>query len=840
MTSSDTIAAVTNFERDSMISDLAANVSITDGNDLQGSHRDEVSIPFPSDIPVDTRHSLQQYNSLVKSHSQALMLDRAMEAQNLKGAIEELASGLMVRLDRGDAHHQLILRALQAADERQVDMLSKLDEAKKARHEALAQLKVANERLVRVDKKQDMVLDRLVIIQNRVKAVLTQTYELHEYPIPRLFIVLPKTPRRRDNIVRPFSKQFRLYFLCECGKHTMVEGRNIPHEIHMAKHEGYDLDRPTEFFEKYGSYVVTVMQMIRYGLTVAGIIVPALTNFKLAEGLEIAEKGLEFTNQTFSTIMDETISYIEEQKGRDKGGIDALEERTTLDKQEILEGAELRQLATYLAVKDEERVLGNLYRIVTLEGHVKWVCQEHYSENYQQANIQKLIDMIEVNSGLIDQKEGNVSIILQSRVTAQQFYAALTAARGIQKLTITLQWDATHDDLRAFKDAITKANILSLSMNGKWLKGPSTDIINRGRRFDPLLELMCNGRIQSLALHDFHDFYKRISAPPPTAASSRIRALLIESDADMMLLGLDMTAKKRINTILRCCPLLTELTLQGLHVAAHFTHVLEAVSDSEHLRRLRMASQGFSVFVGLSEGRVEAMEADVEKQHFLLNDRISFLQKGCVFKLGPTNYDDVTKLIFDSLDGLNIRNALHLHPANRHHRNQTAENDNLLTASDLGRQLHLNRLLKAPFLDLRTVILRYLIVPCGIYFSEKEAASFQEFISKYAMHVSHAHADAADVMFSGEFRLFRDEYHHDDWTLLIDNNSGMYATKKEKLFMVKKVFEHHFPDLVVVALDREDPYLKEIRSETKRIEAEVAAQQKQRFQLFSSMSSQNE
>src|SRR5690349_10609612 len=40
---------------------------------------------------------------------------------------------------------------------------------------------------------QQQTLDRLALIQNRVQAILVQNYELHEYPIPRLFIVLPKT-----------------------------------------------------------------------------------------------------------------------------------------------------------------------------------------------------------------------------------------------------------------------------------------------------------------------------------------------------------------------------------------------------------------------------------------------------------------------------------------------------------------------------------------------------------------------------------------------------------------------------------------------------------------------
>ncbi|KAG0195242.1 hypothetical protein BGX31_006552, partial [Mortierella sp. GBA43] len=100
---------------------------------------------------------------------------------------------------------------------------------------------------------QKVSLDRLAIIQSRVQAVVTQTYELHEYPIPRLFIVLPKSTGVFDKIKNPFVNHFRLYFLCECGSHTMSENSKTQHEIHFAKHEGYDLEKPNEFFERYGS-----------------------------------------------------------------------------------------------------------------------------------------------------------------------------------------------------------------------------------------------------------------------------------------------------------------------------------------------------------------------------------------------------------------------------------------------------------------------------------------------------------------------------------------------------------------------------------------------------------
>ncbi|KAG0196957.1 hypothetical protein BGX31_005100, partial [Mortierella sp. GBA43] len=59
---------------------------------------------------------------------------------------------------------------------------------------------------------QIQALDQLALLQNRVQALMTQTYELHEYPIPRLFVVLPQDTSSW-NPVDIVSNKFRLYFL---------------------------------------------------------------------------------------------------------------------------------------------------------------------------------------------------------------------------------------------------------------------------------------------------------------------------------------------------------------------------------------------------------------------------------------------------------------------------------------------------------------------------------------------------------------------------------------------------------------------------------------------------
>ncbi|KAF8932520.1 hypothetical protein BGZ58_007008, partial [Dissophora ornata] len=88
----------------------------------------------------------------------------------------------------------------------------------------------------------------LILIQSKTEAILTQNYELLEYTIPRLFIVLPETSISWDPTTMLHTK-FRLHFICECGEHTKSSRSEIPHHLHLANHEGYVVNKPTEFFE---------------------------------------------------------------------------------------------------------------------------------------------------------------------------------------------------------------------------------------------------------------------------------------------------------------------------------------------------------------------------------------------------------------------------------------------------------------------------------------------------------------------------------------------------------------------------------------------------------------
>ncbi|KAF9988490.1 hypothetical protein BGZ75_009264 [Mortierella antarctica] len=332
---------------------------------------------------------------------------------------------------------------------------------------------------------QKQTLDRLATIQSRIQAVFTETQELYQYPIPRLFIVLPRSTRYNDKAL--LAKKFRLYFLCECGEHRNVNGTKSQHKIHLAKHEGYELENPVGFLET--------------SLGAVGI------------GDKPAKSPFE------------------------------------LDQQEAFEGVDLRLLESYLRIPDRGRTLGNLYRIVTLEGGI-----------------------VEINGGSYNPAEGLVHIKLMSKTLARQFYEVLAKAQRVQER-------------------------------------PARDFLNSGRRFNPLVDLMSSGQVQSLDLKNFSAFYERIGTFP-LVKTPLLRALRINTD---IVFGSSTKKgeKSLLTSLLQNRQSLDKLTLHCVDIAKVFDFITGAIPSHRTINflRLRSSSAGCTLMLDISKGAVCTMTA---------------------------------------------------------------------------------------------------------------------------------------------------------------------------------------------------------------------------------------
>ncbi|KAG0278930.1 hypothetical protein BGZ96_002145, partial [Linnemannia gamsii] len=293
---------------------------------------------------------------------------------------------------------------------------------------------------------QKQINNRLILIQSKTEAILTQQLELTEYKIPRLFIVLPDELAKYDP-GNWFRTKFRLHFICECGKHTEAINSKVPHHLHLAKHEGYLIRQPTEFFKKYGPFLLLMLELIKCGTSIAGFVVPALASLKIVE-LSVKQSVELVTAKINYSLKCIDNQLVKVQASSPGDSIDT-ELRAAMTQQDLtnylsdvegLEGVELRQLESFLKTSSKEKLFGNLYRMTTSEGHVKWVCHDHHHDGYQEKYTQKLRDVVKLAKGEFDEQLGRITIALTSSFAATEFYNAVRKAKGVLELIMDWDW----------------------------------------------------------------------------------------------------------------------------------------------------------------------------------------------------------------------------------------------------------------------------------------------------------------------------------------------------------------------------------------------------------------
>lgn len=463
---------------------------------------------------------------------------------------------------------------------------------------------------------QKEALNRIALIQSKADAIMTHSYELYECPIPRLFIVLPKedttkTEKQDRGIKNQSTRTFKLHFHCECGDHAKtVDGQatnaNLKHEIHIARHEGYDIERPTEFFDKYGSYILTLLQMLKYGVAIAGVTVPPLSRLQIVDSLENDAEDIDRIFKDIGTSIESSIAYIEGLTGSQSQPSspepDMSANSLTPVGPETLEAADFCQLDSFLNTENDGRVLGNLYRTVTAEGHAKWVCFDHHRENNKANAPQDFRNAVNEVGGEYREATGSVTVSLESPTIAKKFYKALSLSRVVQELDITLCWYFSMQDLCELRDAIKSTTTFHVRLDGKNGDSLPPDTLNNGRRFEPVLQMLSGGNLRKFELTGWEEFLGSISNIPAPLSVRELRIDVCSHEEWS-------EHASRFVEILQASPLLTKL---NMHVAKGFKAVLDPLVAS--LERCKL-SQGLMLVVRdlpNKETNLELSEASVE------------------------------------------------------------------------------------------------------------------------------------------------------------------------------------------------------------------------------------
>ncbi|CAF0853694.1 unnamed protein product [Adineta steineri] len=140
-----------------------------------------------------------------------------------------------------------------------------------------------------------------------------------------------------------------------------------PNKMHVAPHSGYSIKKTKKFIIKYGPYLRTTLQIVQVLSKRGSFVIPQLNNVSKAVG-----SGVDAILSTpdRQKEMEQQLNLIQKLLDRVDNTLRGVP----------LQEADLREVETYLDVADNKRSLGNLYRTISDDGHVRWVCLEHYDD----------------------------------------------------------------------------------------------------------------------------------------------------------------------------------------------------------------------------------------------------------------------------------------------------------------------------------------------------------------------------------------------------------------------------------------------------------------------------
>ncbi|KAF8941908.1 hypothetical protein BGZ47_007055 [Haplosporangium gracile] len=441
------------------------------------------------------------------------------------------------------------------------------------------------------------ILHNLIAEQTRVNAFLaTQNFELHEFQGPRHFVVLPASFKEVNPQVYEMD-DLRLYFLCEWGEDFCVpDGRHVrpggsifqqlglppvgfpipfKRRVHLHYHEGYRLTRPKELFDKYGRYLLGMLRVLRHCLVLSVDVEPTLV--ALEPNWQVPQAGIEFESNNAMAAVDlmtvflaqrinletqplppSSIAPPQQQQPKGDGELPGQTFKFFIP----LDNSEIRRLDTYIQIKNRNKILAGLHKIVTKPGHVKWICWDHYEGIYppetQTTFFRSLLALVANQGAILDHFRDKVRIDLTSNINAQDFFARYAHhSPTIGELDVKLHGKPESADFAGIVQKIAQSDIrvLKLELNDIWMVGSLTGFSFGKGRYHPLMSLFMNPKLKALRFYNLCKFGLRTSK----FSSSQKPFVHLQSLHFLSLISLP--DGNRLSEVLNLCPNLVDLRL---------------------------------------------------------------------------------------------------------------------------------------------------------------------------------------------------------------------------------------------------------------------------------------
>ncbi|ORZ28524.1 hypothetical protein BCR41DRAFT_391991 [Lobosporangium transversale] len=437
---------------------------------------------------------IQSFNSLLTTRNNAYI-------EVISSNLEKVADVLLEAKEKDDKVANLLLETKEKDSElhKLKDKMLNLVLETKEKDSEMFKLQEKMFKLQLEAKEKDDIIqhqgpDKLATLQKHVHAILKQNVELHEYVIPRLFIILPVDHTKWDptNVLK---NKIRVHFLCECGDHTAMTSKNSQKPLHITKHDGYEIRSSTEFFRKYGKHMFILLQWLKLRMS---------SSATLAPSPDLTDAGI-----------DCSIDYMEALSKEDPG----LSNIATIDDYDGLKGSDFQNVWTSLRTNDEDRQFGNLYRIMSETGRAKWVCLDHCCSMYEEKEQKAFVSAVEVNSGKYNGHLGKVTITLRSRKRAKGLFDALSRSRRVYELDITFGWDWTEIDLEAFENALAVSSVSNLRLGlARTQRNAGTKDSSIPARYERLIRIIELSNMKTIHITLSQDLMKLLGLGPAKLA----------------------------------------------------------------------------------------------------------------------------------------------------------------------------------------------------------------------------------------------------------------------------------------------------------------------------------
>ncbi|KAF8977265.1 hypothetical protein BGZ52_007220, partial [Haplosporangium bisporale] len=266
-----------------------------------------------------------------------------------------------------------------------------------------------------------------------------------------LFLTLP-SDLNSWNDLDPSTHQFRLHFLCDSYNQDATP-ENLPQHVHLSNHPGYSLKQPEEFFQKYGDYILRMLQTVKHGYTDNDYDIPPLDTLKILWNCDSNIIGSCFT-MDIESLVDRAISYFQELSlPKWKGSLGLTHDQSAAIK-------------TYLDVQDGDTAESNLHRYIGKEWHVYWKCEAHAHQSLSSQSLEHLKEFVHCHGGHVNIQQARIRVELKSMSEADQFQTLLCNTKYVFDVSIKLRWEATRSVMRMLCLDIAKTGTGILELDG--------------------------------------------------------------------------------------------------------------------------------------------------------------------------------------------------------------------------------------------------------------------------------------------------------------------------------------------------------------------------------------